>query len=279
MKWVEVTAEFAQAPPDWSLIHDVFGRFGGPNTMQTDDPATMVGSLAGIAGFETGLADLRGALAEVGAVKVRTRIIPDQDWMDAFRRHFTTLRVGKRFVVVPSWQDFAPAPEDLLITLDPGQAFGTGDHPTTRMCIELLESAEVAGKRVLDVGCGTGILSIAAVLLGASEVAGGDIDALSIEVARENMVQNGVSFRAEVAAGLAGFGREWDVVVSNIVSATLIHLAQDIAVATRPGGRWMLSGVIHDNWPDVLSAAQAAGFALREKREDEQWVAAVFQKT
>ncbi len=139
--------------------------------------------------------------------------------------------------------------------------------------------ADVAGKRVADVGCGTGILSIGAVLLGAGEVSAIDIDPVSVEVTHANAAQNEVEFDAAVGEGPASLGEGWDVLVSNIISATLISLAPDAGAAVVTNGKWIVSGVIHDNWPDVHEAAGKAGFVLDHKLEDPQWVAAMFHRT
>jgi ribosomal protein L11 methyltransferase len=182
----------------------------------------------------------------------------------------------------------------VVIVLDPGQAFGTGDHPTTRLCLELLELADVPDARVADVGCGSGILSVAACKLGAAEVIANDVEPVAVEVARQNAELNQVQFLALVGEGIgpaidpttarldgwpplpedAGF----DVVVSNIISAILIRIARDIAAALVPGGRWIVSGIIEQNWPDVRAAAQSAGFTLREERHEDGWVAAMFNR-
>jgi len=280
LNWIEVTAVFPESPPDWSPIIELFLEAGSPNTMETDAPPSLIGCLA--AGPDSGArtAVLSKVLREAGACDIRLKPLADEDWVDAFREHFKPRRVGRQFMIVLTWEeDFTPTSGDLVITLDPGQAFGTGDHPTTRMCLELLELAEVTGKRVADVGCGTGILSIGAVLLGAKEVAAIDIDVVSVQVASENAQLNGVSFDVAVGDGLASLGEGWDVVLSNIISATLIGLAREAALAVVTNGKWIVSGVIHENWPDVLAAAERAGFVLDLKLEDPQWVAAMFHRS
>jgi ribosomal protein L11 methyltransferase len=276
LNWIEITAELAEAPADWSLLISLFEEFGSPNTLQTDDPPTLVGSIVEAPGSEETVSKLRSELLEAGAQAVKTRVGAEEDWMDAFRKHFSARRIGKRLVIVPTWEKYQSEPEDLIITLDPGQAFGTGDHPTTRMCLELLEGAALAGKRVLDLGCGTGILSIAAVKLGAGEVLAIDIEPMSVEVSKENARKNQVAFEARVGSNVADAGVGWDVVVSNIISATLISLAPAISEIVLPGGQWIVSGIIHDNWPDVRAAAARAGFELDRQLGDEQWTAAIF---
>jgi ribosomal protein L11 methyltransferase len=198
--------------------------------------------------------------------------VPEVDWAEAWKQFFVPRTVG-RFFVRPSWEE-APVPEGLVeIVLDPGQAFGTGDHPTTRMCLELVGETVTAGARVADIGSGSGILSIAAAKLGA-EVEGVDLDAPSVEAARENAARNGVSAEFRLGTGFEPLEGTYDVVLSNIISAALIGLAPVTAARVRPGGAWIVSGVIQDNWADVLSAAEAAGFRLDRRLEEGEWVAA-----
>ncbi|MHB8637855.1 MAG: 50S ribosomal protein L11 methyltransferase [Fimbriimonadaceae bacterium] len=275
-----MTAEFDAAPLDWSVLIELFREAGCPSTMETERPPALVGCVAaGVDGAARADA-LVEALRREGAVETRVREIADEEWTDAFRAYFKPRRVGRALVIVPTWDEtFSRGPADVVITLDPGQAFGTGDHPTTRMCLELLELADVAGKRVGDVGCGTGVLSIAAVRLGATEVAAVDIDEVSVQVAKDNARLNGVSFDVVVGDGIESLGEGWDVLVCNIISATLIVLAPGAASALVTNGKWIVSGIIHDNWDDVLAAAERAGFVLDLKLDDPQWVAAMFHRT
>ena len=179
-------------------------------------------------------------------------------------------------MVRPTWEEFASSPDDLSIVLDPGQAFGTGDHPTTRLCLELMENVAISGKTVLDIGCGSGILSIGACLLGAKTVLAIDIDPIAVEVAKENRELNGVTFEAIAGEGLSGLKGDWDVAISNIISATLVRIARDVRDVLNDDSRWIVSGIIVDNWPDVKLAAEKAGFTLLERREEDGWVAATF---
>lgn len=278
MSWIQVTARLKEAPEDWSPYIDVFVRHGMENTLQTDNPPTVESCVVEVEGAPSILDALEADLLALGVAEVVRAPYIEQDWDQIWRQHFKPRRVGRRFLIVPSWERIEPREDDWVIELDPGQAFGTGDHPTTRMCLELMEDAPIEGARVADVGCGSGILSIGACRMGAREVCAVDIEPVSVEVAKENAERNGVSFLTLAGDGLFALpeGDPYDVVLSNIISAVLIRIAPDVAAEVRPGGAWVVSGVIPDNWPDVLRAAERVGFHLQERREEDGWVAARF---
>jgi ribosomal protein L11 methyltransferase len=279
MRWIELTATYPEAPEDWSPIVEILGGLGCPNTLQSDVPPSIVACLLEVEGWKKHLDELKTELKASGADEITHKFIEEQNWVDAYKEHFHSRRVGQRFVITPTWEPYKAENDELVITLDPGLAFGTGDHPTTRMCLELLEAADVKGKTVADVGCGTGILSIGAILLGAKQVAGVDIEEQSVEVAKENAELNGVHYDVMVGDGLASLGdQQWDVIISNIISATLIGIAPSVRPALNEGGRWIVSGVLVDNWPDVKAAAEKHGMTLEENREEGQWIAATFIK-
>lgn len=276
MAWTKVTAILGGVPEDWSGWCEVFGRHGISGTVQTDEPPTLSGYLA--PGKDELLAALRDDLTAFGARGVETDVVEEEDWAEAWKQFFKPRRVGERFVVTPTWEPYEPEPGDLVITLDPGQAFGTGDHPTTRGCLELLEKVGGEGKEVADIGCGSGILSVGAMLLGAKSVAGVDMESPSVVSTRENLARCG--FEGEIFEG-KGFDplpedATYDLVVSNIISAALIGLAPEASRRVRPGGHWVVSGIIHENWPDVWKRAEQCGFSLVERFEEGDWVAATF---
>jgi len=273
MSWIEVKATF-DSGQDLSPYVDIFGEYGIENTLE--EGASLTGCLVSVDGSAERIEELAAALTTAGAREVTTRDLAEDNWEIAWRQFFKPRRIGTRFLVRPTWEEAEPAPDDLVIVLDPGQAFGTGDHPTTRLCLELMEGVQIAGRRVLDVGCGSGILSVGACLLGAKKVMAIDIDPIAVEVAKENRDLNQVQFDAAVGEGLDGLKGDWDVAISNIISATLVRIACDVRDVLVDGGRWVVSGVIVDNWPDVLMAAEKAGFRFVEKREEDGWVAASF---
>jgi ribosomal protein L11 methyltransferase len=279
LSWIEVKAIFDEEPLDWSLFIDVFERHGCENTLQEDSPPSLSSAVVDVEGSGEVVRALSNDLVICGASKVESRSLVDENWDEHWKQFFHPREVGSRFVIRPTWEE-GPRSDRLEIILDPGQAFGTGDHPTTRMCLELMELAWNAGAppvNVADVGCGSGILAIGACLLGAPSVVAVDIEPLSVEVARENARINCVSFEAVAGRGIAAteaYG-PFDLVVSNIISAILIQLAPEVADVLEPEGRWIVSGIITDNWPDVLVAAEAAGFRLQEKLEEDGWVGAL----
>lgn len=277
MSWIEIKASFDQAPEDWSPLIDLFVRHGCENTLQSDLPASIVACVVEVPGAQQEIEALRRDLCEAGARNVSVGPYQEQDWEQAWKKFFRPRRVGKSFVVRPTWEEFEAVPGDHVIVLDPGQAFGTGDHPTTRMCLALLEEAGITGSDVLDLGCGSGILSIGAAMLGARHVFAVDVDPLAVEVTKENAALNLVALETAVADGVPEGGVEsYDVVLSNIISAALIRFAREIAERTKPGGRWIVSGILNPNWVEVKKAAEKAGFRLDHKVEEDDWVAAIF---
>jgi ribosomal protein L11 methyltransferase len=281
MSWLTITAHLDEEPPDWSYLVEIFRDHGLENTVQTDRPFTLSAAIVDVAGTDKVAQALKVALLMAGVANVTVEPLEEVNWDEAWKQHFKPRRVGKRFTVCPTWEE-APSDTDLLITLDPGQAFGTGDHPTTRLCLELLESTDIEGLHVADVGCGSGILSVGACLLGAASVAAVDIEDISVEVAKENAERNHVKFHALTGDGLIALEElrpegGWDVVVSNIISAVIIRIAPDVALDLKSGGTWIVSGVIPQNWPDVQAAAERAGFTFLQSLEEDGWVAATFR--
>jgi ribosomal protein L11 methyltransferase len=278
MTWIEVKAIFAEPPVDWSLYVHIFDRHGCENTLQEDTPPALSSAVVDVKGSGEVIAALAADLVRAGAVKVETRSLVNENWEENWKRFFHPREVGNRFMIRPTWEE-APPSDRLEIVLDPGQAFGTGDHPTTRMCLELLERTGVEGKTVADIGCGSGILSVGACLLGARRVYAVDIEPLSVEVAKENALLNRVEFEAIEGRGVAAVADKapFDVVVSNIISAILINIGPEVAKALEAGGHWIVSGIIVQNWPDVKEATESSGFAVAEMLEEDGWIGAKFE--
>ena len=216
--------------------------------------------------------------------------IAEEDWANNWKRYFKPLRVGKGLLIVPEWEAPVPRGDPLLagvkaiIAIDPGMAFGTGGHATTRLCLELIEKQmENVGRTlvdVLDLGCGSGILSIAAVLLGARSALGVDIDAYAARNAAENAARNGVSNKARFISGnlFVGIDTRFDLIFANIVADVVISILRDAENHLRPGGTLILSGIIADREADVTAEAAARDFRVEETRREEGWTAFLMRR-
>ena len=224
---------------------------------------------------------LRAIRAAYGEVAVA--MVEDSDWENNWREFYKPIEVGEKLVVVPEWE---PIPEDgrLPLRLDPGLIFGTGSHATTRMCLAAQESYVNQNTRVLDLGCGSGILGIGALVLGAKSCLGCDIDPKAPDVVRSNAALNGIG--PERLTACAGdilsdaslrrrFGTGYDLVLSNIVSDVIIPLSRYVKDFLAPNGIWISSGIIEGRQDEVRAAIEQAGFTVLEHRQEEEWHAFV----
>ena len=220
-------------------------------------------------------ADVAAMLAEACAAVVLDSVpvwtvetVAEQNWVQLTQAQFDPIRVSERLWIVPSWHE-APDPAAVNLILDPGMAFGTGSHPTTRLCLEWLEQNVSAGCTVLDYGCGSGILAIAAARLGAGAVAGVDIDPQAVEAAQANAERNGVT--AHFADSTAPVAGEYDLVVANILANPLRVLAPAICAHVRSGGRLALSGILREQ-ADEIMAIYRQWLPLQVAGVREDWV-------
>jgi len=210
--------------------------------------------------------------------ELRTRLVDEADWADAWKAHFPVLRVGRRIVIRPTWRRHRAAPDDVILALDPGMAFGTGLHPTTRLCLMALEAAaergDLEGARVLDVGCGSGILAIAAARLGAARVLGVDIDPIAVESTLANARRNRLVRRIRARSGsLPSREPAHDVVLANLIASVLVALGVPLADELRPGGLLLASGIFADREAEVADALRRAGLTVEERMAEGDWVA------
>ncbi len=281
-RWLSVEV---LAPPDlWEAVAAVLMEHGCTGLIRAEAPPRVVGYLP-----ESQVEQLmpiqerlhqfpQFGLPPVIAVQIAP--VQARDWQTAWRRYFRSRRYGQRLRVQPSWSQRQPQPDEITIILDPGMAFGTGNHPTTALCLELLDRYVQAGSRVADIGTGTGILAIAAAKLGAQEVVAVDNDPLTVLVARGNIERNGVANRVQVLEGdgwsvLQG---QFDLIVCNILSEFLIQTAPLVPRYLREGGLYIVSGFIGRNGRRVRRALEKAGLRLEEVRKRRSWVAAVFRR-
>lgn len=204
----------------------------------------------------------------------RFRKVSEQDWANEWKQYFHVTHVGKSLVIKPSWEKYAPKEGEHVIEIDPGMAFGTGTHHTTNMMMERLEKVITPDSTVFDVGTGSGILAIAAAMLGAKSVKAVDIDGVAVRVAKENVADNGLSEQIEVREGdlLHGTEGKADVIIANIIADIVIMLLQDIPQKLNDNGVLLASGIIEERMPDVEAAAQAQGLYVDAVDHRGGWV-------
>lgn len=203
----------------------------------------------------------------------------EEDWANSWKAYYKTLHIGQKIVIVPAWENYDPAPGELVVRMDPGMAFGTGTHETTRLVIELLETYIKPGCRVLDVGCGSGILAICASKLGAGECKAYDIDPVAVRVANENIAQSGQkNITCEVSDLLREVdlsGGRYDLICANIVADVIIRMAPDVCNYMKDDAVLLASGIITERADEVIQALETAGLKIIGRYEDNGWCALV----
>lgn len=221
-----------------------------------------------------------GQMRAVGELSIEPR--REEDWANAWKEHYRPIRVGRKVVVRPPWKDYEPEGDDIVVELDPGMAFGTGTHPSTRLCLLGLEDEIEPGDRVFDVGTGSGILAIAAAKLGASQIDAVDIEPIAVRTTRENADRNGVGALIRVAEGSAGldqpFAGSYDLVLANIIARVLIEIADGVAASVNEGGSLILAGIIQGREPAVREAYERLGLSFVRRAHIEDWVSLIYRR-
>ncbi len=312
VNWLEISltvgGELAEA------ISDVLARFA-PNGVVTEQgvryrdeedegigegPITICAYLPMDAELEERRRRIEDALGHLNMIQPLPapafKVIPDQNWMEAWKQHYRPIPVGQRLVIVPAWLDYQSS-DRIAVKIDPGMAFGTGTHPTTQLCLELVEKVldssqpkvkagvSQVGRNVIDVGCGSGILSIAALKLGAASALAVDIDSQAIDNARQNARINRIGSELSFGIGSVQEIREGkfpirsaDLVLVNILAPVIIRLfEQGLTTLKSPGGFIILSGILESQAGQVIAAAKRRGLDLREKLQMEDWIALLME--
>lgn len=290
MRWIQLSVEVHPEAVD--AVAEVFRRYGVGGVaieqpVRSDDegeaPPVLVG-LPVVTAYlpdggeaaeqerriEEGLWHLQAFdLSPVGAMQ--RRVVEEEDWANAWKEHFDPLKIG-RVVIKPSWREWDAQPDELVVELDPGMAFGTGLHPTTRLTLAALQDRIRPEMHVLDLGTGSGILAMPAAMLGA-RVTALDISEVAVEVARQNVAVNGLADRITVERGSieAVSGRRYDLILANIIAAVLVELAPQIAAALVPGGELLASGIIEARVESVRQAFSDAGLTIRHEESEGDW--------
>jgi ribosomal protein L11 methyltransferase len=218
---------------------------------------------------------------DIGENKVEISEVNEEEWATAWKKYYHPVKISDKFTIVPTWEDYTPVHSDeLIIELDPGMAFGTGTHPTTVMCIQALERTVKPDDSVIDVGTGSGVLSIAAAMLAADEVRAYDLDEVAVRSARLNVKLNKVQNRVTVDQNnlLNGITGQADVIVANILAEIILRFTVDAFELVKPGGSFITSGIIGPKKEQVKDALEAAGFLIEEVMVMEDWVAIIAKK-
>ena len=220
----------------------------------------------------------------LAAVQIPARVesigVEDSDWNENWKKYFKAFEVGERLAVVPSWEKYQNTADRTVLQIDPGAAFGTGTHATTSLCLGLLDRAATSGKKVLDIGCGSGILAIAGVLLGADSAVGVDIDAQSVKTARENAEINAVTDKTEFIVGdlAEKVSGRYEIVCANIVADIIMRLFDNVADFMTDDGILIVSGIIDLRADEVKRSATEHGFTIAEELVRDNWCAFVLTK-
>lgn len=287
MLWFEVTA---QVPPHEVEAVSELMRGVSPGGITVEEPIDILGPERGfrVRGGEPVLVraylpsselgavlidDLRQAMSAYPHVELTAKPLYEEDWAVSWREFFGVVDPGGRVIIVPSWIEHEPKPGQLVIRLDPGQAFGTGHHETTRLCLLALDRLVRPGIEVLDVGTGSGVLAIASILLGASHVDAIDIDPIAVDVARANGAENGVLDAISLRAGTMspGHRKQYELVVANISTDANIGLAPVFGEVVAPGGKLVLSGILEPDAARVVEAMVAHGFRQDALELERDW--------
>ncbi|MDM5211640.1 50S ribosomal protein L11 methyltransferase [Peribacillus sp. NJ4] len=218
---------------------------------------------------------------DLGKNVVSISEVNEEEWATAWKKYYNPVKISERFTIVPTWEDYTPVSSDeLIIELDPGMAFGTGTHPTTVMCIQALERTVRPGDLVVDVGTGSGVLSIAAALLDAKRIQSLDLDEVAVQSAIQNVELNNVQDKVSVSKGnlLDGVNEHADVVVANILAEVIMRFTDDVAKVVKPGGYFIASGIIQPKKQDVKDAITGSGFTISETILMEDWVAIIAKR-
>lgn len=294
MRWLEISVQTDGEAAE--AIAEVFNRLGEggavvetlfhqDDTPYAGEPVVNVKTYLPAGGGEAAprrrqIEEVLWHLSQLYPIPAPTvRELGAEDWSEAWKKGYGIQHIGQRLVIAPSWEPYTPQDDEIVVRMDPGMAFGTGLHPTTRLCLLALETWIRPGDRVLDVGTGSGILAIAAAKLGARQVIGVDLDPVAVQVARDNVRLNHVAAHVAIEEGtlemLDPTPRSFDRIVVNILADVITTLTPALATCLHPAGTLIASGVIEEYADRVVEAFEAAGLQVVERRRNKDWVALI----
>jgi len=300
MKWIEARVEFEGPDTDLAveLISDIFYEMGLTGVMvedptidisvdwaegpeKTPDRFAVIGYIPMDRRLESRLRALESALPRLNQqagirCSIRYDETAEEDWAESWKQFFKPQKITPRLIVKPTWESYTPDAEEIILEIDPGMAFGTGTHPTTCLCLELIERYLRPGDTFLDIGTGSGILMIAAAKLGASTLAGIDADPMAVSVARKNLARNGISgdrFSVKTANRIRGIDKRFTIVVSNILTEVILTVLNDLDSVLEQKGCFIFSGITRQNLEKVLDKIDTKGYRTIQIGTREEWVA------
>jgi ribosomal protein L11 methyltransferase len=300
MRWNEIKITFQGRNPAMAveLIADIFYDLGVKGVVVEDpqlkpeegwaadarplpEQPAVTGYLPDSSESATQRRQLEQALVELAESQqldysIAYRTVDEEDWAESWKEFFWPQEITRRIVVKPTWRDYTPRPDQLVIDIDPGMAFGTGTHPTTALCMAMLETYVTPGVSVLDVGTGSGILLIEAAKLGAAHLAGIDLDPDAIHIAQQNLVRNAVpkhQYTLQSGHLLSMVDATYDIVVANILAEVILELLDRVNRVLKPGGIFICSGIIEAFQSGVLKKMAACGFSILDVQKQGDWVA------
>lgn len=301
-EWIELAVDVDSEAVE--PVSELFARYGFNEGVAIDEPYVQDGDgdnleidTSALFTIRTYVADsdfkpdvveeIRQALWHYGRIRsvgdLRVSTLKEEDWANAWKEHFQVHRIGDRTIIRPPWREYEPKDDEVVVELDPGMAFGTGLHPSTRLSVLGVEQVVKPGDTVFDVGTGSGILAIAAVKLGAERADCVDVETVAVRATNENAERNGVSDRIAVELGSAGAGEpfqgEYDVVLANIIARILIELSEALVRQTKPDGHLVLAGIIQSREQDVVDAFTGRGATVVTRRQHDDWVSLVLQRS